>query len=149
MTYITDALLGLAHTAVAGTSVQAHGVSGPLEDLIMRALLQAALLTLALLPAAACASAPPKAVSVYMVLGSRQCQDGGRTLAEVQKVLRDGGVQVLGSSCGNDGMAYPAMCGAPDGRIAIIDVPEGQVEAALKLGFSLLSQRPRAQRMAC
>jgi hypothetical protein len=120
-----------------------------MRALLPAAVLQAALLTLALAPAAASASTPPQSVSVYMVLGSRQCQDGGRTLAEVQKVLSDGGVRVLGSSCGNDGMAYPAVCGAPDGRIAIIDVPEGQVEAALKLGFSLLSQRPRAQRIAC
>jgi hypothetical protein len=56
---------------------------------------------------------------------------------------------VLASGCGTDGMAYPAVCGAPDGRIAIIDVPESQLEAARKLGFSLLSERPRAQRMAC
>jgi hypothetical protein len=41
------------------------------------------------------------------------------------------------------------VCGAPEGRIAIIDVPESQLEAARKLGFSLLSERPRAQRMAC
>ena len=116
---------------------------------MMRALLQAALLTLAVVPAAACASAPPKPVSVYLTLGSRQCQDGGRTLAEVQKVLSDAGVQVLAAGCGNDGMAYPAVCGAPDGRIAIVDVPESQLEAARKLGFSLLSERPRAQRMAC
>lgn len=115
----------------------------------MRALLQAILLTLAVAPVAACASTPPKAVSVYLSLGSRQCQEGGRTVSEVQKMLRDAGVQVLGSSCGNDGMMYPAVCGAPDGRIAIIEVPEGQVEAARKLGFSLLSERPRAQRMPC
>ena len=115
----------------------------------MRALLRTALWTLAVAPIVACASAPPKAVSVYLSLGSRQCQDGGRTLAEVQKVLQDAGIPVLASGCGSDGMAYPAVCGAPDGRIAIIDVPESQVEAARKLGFSLLSERPRAQRLAC
>jgi len=66
----------------------------------MRARLRAALWMLAVVPAAACASAPPKAVSVYLSLGSRQCQDGGRTLAEVQKVLRDAGVEVLASGRG-------------------------------------------------
>lgn len=115
----------------------------------MRALLRAVLLTLAVAPVAACASTPPKAVSVYLSLGSRQCQEGGRTVSEVQKMLRDAGIEVLASACGNDGMMYPAVCGAPDGRIAIIDVPEAQVEAARKLGFSLLSERPRAQRIAC
>lgn len=115
----------------------------------MRALLRAALLMLAVVPVAACASAPPKAVSVYLTLGSRQCQEGGRTVSDVQKMLREAGIQVLASSCGTDGMMYPAVCGAPDGRIAIIDVPEGQVEAARKLGLSLLSERPHAQRVAC
>lgn len=115
----------------------------------MRALLRAALLTLAVVPAAACATTPPTTVSVYLVLGSRQCQDGGRTLAEVQKMLTDAGVRVLAAGCGSDGMMYPAVCGAPDGRIAILDVPPEQVEAARKLGFSLLTERPRAQRLAC
>lgn len=115
----------------------------------MRALMRAALVALAVAPAAACASAPPKAVAVYLTLGSRQCQDGGRSLAEVQKMLSEAGVKVLAATCGTDGMAYPAVCGAPDGRIAIVDVPEGQVEAARKLGFSLLSDRPRAQRLGC
>ncbi|MFM7533150.1 MAG: hypothetical protein ACKO5J_11845 [Rubrivivax sp.] len=119
----------------------------------MRALLQALWLTMAALPMAACANpAPasaPKAVSVFIVLGSRQCQDGGRTLEEVRKLLREAGVQVLAAGCGTDGMMYPSVCGAPDGRIAIVEVPEAQVEAARKAGFSLLSDRPRAQRLAC
>ncbi len=149
MTFLTDASQGVAHTPVEESPRRRKARPGTLEDPMMRALLQAALLTLAVVPAAACASAPPKPVSVYLTLGSRQCQDGGRTLAEVQKVLSDAGVKVLAAGCGNDGMAYPAVCGAPDGRIAIVDVPESQLEAALKLGFSPLSQRPRAQRMAC
>lgn len=124
----------------------------------MRRWLQLAALTLAAAPMVAGASgqqpapAPGQAasaVSVYLSLGSRQCQEGGRTVSEVQKLLTDAGVRVLSSSCGTDGMAYPAVCGAPDGRIAILEVPADQVEAARKAGFSLLSQRPRAQRQPC
>jgi hypothetical protein len=120
----------------------------------MRMRVQLILLALAASPVAAWAAAPapaavPAAVPVYLSLGSRQCQEGGRTLPQVRQMLTDAGVRVLSSSCGTDGMAYPAVCGAPDGRIAILEVPADQVEAARKLGFSLLSERPRAQRQAC
>lgn len=124
----------------------------------MRRWLQLVALTLAAAPMVASASgqqpAPAagqaaSAVSVYLSLGSRQCQEGGRTLPQVRQLLSEAGVRVLSSSCGSDGMAYPAVCGAPDGRIAILEVPAEQVEAARKLGFSLLSQRPRAQRQPC
>ncbi|MEN9416452.1 MAG: hypothetical protein RI988_72 [Pseudomonadota bacterium] len=118
----------------------------------MRVRVQFMLLALAAFSVSAWSGAPPpapQAVSVYLSLGSRQCQDGGRTLAQVRQLLADAGVRVLSSGCGTDGMAYPAVCGAPDGRIVILEVPAEQVEAARKAGFALLSERPRAQRQAC
>ena len=96
------------------------------------------------------AQGAPAPVAVYMSLGTRQCESsGGRSVAEVRKTLADAGIRVLAATCGTDGFAYPAVCGAPDGRIAILDVPAEQAGAAVKLGFRLLSDRPGATRSGC
>ena len=45
--------------------------------------------------------------------------------------------------------AYPAVCGAPDGRIGIFDVEAQQAPLASPLGFAPLSGLPAAVRVAC
>lgn len=88
-------------------------------------------------------------VAVYRYAGSAQCTGGGLTLGQMQAQLANASIQVLVSSCGSDGNGYPAVCGAPDGRIGIFDIPGAQSSAALALGFALLSDLPNAARVGC
>lgn len=109
----------------------------------------AALCTLLLLSAC---TAPPLAaerISLFRSLDSRQCSGGGTTPQTLAERLRAGGVEVLGVSCGVDGRMRPAMCGAGDGRIAIIEVAADQRARAEALGFAPLERLPDAQRVPC
>jgi hypothetical protein len=94
-------------------------------------------------------SDPEPIVAVYKYTGSVQCTGGGISLATMQGQLADGAVTVLGSSCGNDGKAYIALCGAPDGAIGIFDIPAAQTDRALSLSFARLSDLPAAIRVPC
>jgi len=88
-------------------------------------------------------------VSVYKYVGSKQCSGGGTTLATMMRQLSDAGIPAINVSCGVDGKMYPAMCGAADGRIGILEVPEAKVSAAAALGFAPLSNLPEASKTVC
>lgn len=88
-------------------------------------------------------------VSVYKYVGSVQCKGGGTPLSAMMRQLSEGGVPVLDVSCGTDGRMYPAVCGAADGRIGILEVPEGRAAAAAALGFAPLSNLPEASKTVC
>lgn len=94
------------------------------------------------------ASTEPR-VSVYKYVGSVQCKGGGTPLSAMMRQLSDGGIPVLDVSCGTDGRMYPAVCGAADGRIGILAVPEARVAAAKTLGFLPLSSLPEARKTMC
>lgn len=98
---------------------------------------------------AAGAGTPATAVPMARSLERRQCEQGGKTLAQLQSDLRAAGVRVLGSTCGNDGRMYPAVCGGPDGSLGVIDVPAEQVPLAESHGFVRLSTLPDAMRNTC
>ena len=51
--------------------------------------------------------------------------------------------------CGLDGFDHPAQCGTSDGRIAVFDIEDAQVAAALAIGFALLSTLPNATAASC
>jgi|EndMetStandDraft_4_1072995.scaffolds.fasta_scaffold25546_7 hypothetical protein len=91
----------------------------------------------------------PSVVAVYTSFGSVQCSGGGTTLTELQRELLALGIQVLAARCGLDGLARFAVCGEPDGRIAMFDVDEAQVVVLLALGFALLSTLPNATATPC
>jgi hypothetical protein len=63
--------------------------------------------------------------------------------------LTNAGIVVLSYACGVDGLARPAVCGAPDGAINIFEVPESQASNALSLSFFLLSTLPTASEVPC
>lgn len=88
-------------------------------------------------------------VAVYSSFGSVQCSGGGTTVGALQQQLVALGIEVLAARCGLDGVARPAVCGAPDGRIAMFDVYGAQVAVALTIGFALLSTLPDATVTAC
>ena len=112
-----------------------------------------ALVTTAAMTLSACADlprvAPGPGVSVYKYVGSRQCEGGGTPVEKMMRQLSEAGVAVMNVHCGTDGRMYPAMCGASDGRIGILEVPEDKVSAAAALGFAPLSNLPEASKTVC
>lgn len=93
--------------------------------------------------------APVSGVSVYKYVGSKQCSGGGTPLATMMRQLSDAGIPAINVNCGTDGRMYPAMCGAADGRIGILEVPEAKVAVAAALGFAPLSSLPEAGKTVC
>jgi hypothetical protein len=92
---------------------------------------------------------PPSVVAVYTSFGSAQCSGGGSTLSDLQARLLTLGIRVFAERCGLDGLAHVSVCGQPDGRIAVFDIDEAQVAAALLIGFALLSTLPNATTTSC
>jgi len=88
-------------------------------------------------------------VSVYKYIGSKQCKGGGTPLAAMMRQLSDAGIPAMNASCGTDGRLYPAMCGAADGHIGILEVPEAKVSAVGAFGFAPLSSLPQASKTVC
>lgn len=85
-----------------------------------------------------CGLSPP--VDVYKYKGSLQCQLGsGTDLTTMQQTLIDASIEVIYSREDYDGLAYTAVCDAPNGKINVFTIREHQLDAAKALGFDLLS----------
>ncbi len=87
--------------------------------------------------------------SVYASLDSIQCAGVQNPLSSLSSRLAASGVEVVSSSCGVDGAAHAAVCGAPDGRIGIFSIPASQASTARSLGFAPLGDLPGAAVAAC
>ena len=107
--------------------------------------------TLTLVACQAGATPEPTAANatLYRSAGSKQCGEGGVTPQEVRKELAAIGITPVEVGCGNDGRSYAATCGAPDGRIVVIQVRREQADAAQAKGFKPLTELPDAARAAC
>ncbi len=92
---------------------------------------------------------PVTYVDVYKYQGSRQCENGGIPLVEMQRQLQASGAIVTASSCGMDGRMYPAFCGGADGKINIFTVTSNSLNAAMSQGFTPMSSLPEAQKTNC
>ena len=92
-------------------------------------------ITLSLLVACGGGHHAAASAKVFEYRGSQQCTGGGASIAELQQQLSNAGIAVSASSCGNDG-TRAAVCGGPDGAIAIFDIPASQVERARRLCLS-------------
>lgn len=88
-------------------------------------------------------------VSVFKSNDTAQCTGGGVSLAALEGQLNAAGVTASAKSCGNNGLVYATVCGAPDGKIGIFDIPATQVQAASAAGFGLLSTLPNASKTGC
>lgn len=95
------------------------------------------------------ATAPVSYVEIFMYQGSRQCENNGIALNDMQKQLQMAGVPVTNSSCGTDGRMYASVCGGADGKINIFTIPSNALNNALAQGFMPLSDLPGAQRSTC
>lgn len=93
--------------------------------------------------------APANLIKIYKHQGSLQCQGGGEPLAQMRRQLNKLGVRVISGQCGVDGLVYPAVCGAPDGRINIFLIQRQGLSKAQAQGFELLKNLPDAQVTSC
>ncbi|WP_140984810.1 hypothetical protein [Asticcacaulis tiandongensis] len=79
-------------------------------------------------------------IQVSKSTGSKQCEDGGKSLDALRGELAQAGVRVTDASCGSDGRMYPAACGYPDGRIVIFSIAAKDTARAKVQGYSLLAE---------
>ena len=86
---------------------------------------------------------------VFKSMGSLQCSGGGLSLSALQAQLTAANVEVRSAACGTDGVALPAICGTPDGRIGIFEISPAQAEATAAAGFKSLSAAPTAKIIPC
>ena len=102
---------------------------------------------------ASCVSAtqPPLqgTARVYKSLGGVQCADSASNLASLTRELEAAGIKIVSAGCGTDGRMRAAMCGMPDGRIAIFELAATDMQAAAKLGYAALSTLPDAKAAPC
>jgi hypothetical protein len=129
---------------------------GPRPAQRPHAIARALVLTLAALGTACAGVAAPPAptlpgptLPVAAALGSRQCEGGGTAPAAWAQRLREAGVTVSAVGCGHDGRMRPAVCGAPDGQLMVLEIDSTQLPAARALGFRPLSEWPGATRRPC
>ena len=95
------------------------------------------------------APAPINLVKVYKYQGSVQCQGGGEPLMRMRRQLVKAGVKVVASHCGVDGLIYPSVCGAADGKINVFTIAQTNLAKAQAKGFNLLRNLADAQLISC
>lgn len=120
----------------------------------MKVFKQALWLGPALMVLVACETAPRVALEetydqVYVATGALQCEDNAERVPALAQRLRDEGVRVEMASCGHDGLARVAMCGAPDGSIGVFVVPRSDMPRARELGFEPFAHLPDARVQPC
>ena len=86
---------------------------------------------------------------VIKSFGSLQCSGGGVTLSALQGQLAAANIKVGAATCGTDGMALPTVCGSPDGKFGIFEIPATQAGAAAAAGFAPASSVPTARAVPC
>ena len=75
-----------------------------------------------------------KHVYVYKADGSLQCGQGQKTAPQVM-AAELAPIQVYSSETKNDGLMRIQVCGHPTGYCNVFEIPEDDLEQALKLGF--------------
>jgi hypothetical protein len=87
---------------------------------------------------ASCQASAEDSVSVWHWAGTRQCQpnDFPARLAALRQQLTDKGFAVTGGQCAwTLESATPAVCGVPDGRMAVLKVPRSEFPRVLGEGW--------------
>jgi hypothetical protein len=87
-----------------------------------------------------CAATPPRETNgteeIFKPEGSIQCRpESGVSAAELRAELEAMRIPILAYRHGHDGMIYPAVCGAPTGRIHVFSIPVAKLAAAQARGY--------------
>ncbi len=109
----------------------------------MRALLLVPLLV------TACATSSAERIRVQHSLEGRQCEAGGRTLADLEKRLAAAGVKASAARCASDGRMRVQMCGAADGRLGVFEIAAADRERAAAAGFRVVNPDAKPVEQAC
>jgi hypothetical protein len=79
-------------------------------------------------------------VLIYESSGKRQCEPVALTPQQSASRLKNAGVDVRESSCAVlTSIAFPAVCGAPSGELVVHEISESKLDAAQRLGFTLVT----------
>lgn len=86
-------------------------------------------------------------VAVFRATGGLACEPGtGISISQSEALLTAKQISVESSYCGYlANIARPAVCGIPTDKVYVHLVPQDQVAAAQKLGFSLANQDTASQ----
>ena len=80
-------------------------------------------------------------VKIYKSDGSKQCEDPGISLADMQLELTDNNIAVLSANCAfMTGVSVPAVCGGVTLRINVYEINVAELEEAQKLGFASVNE---------
>ena len=91
----------------------------------------------------------PASVAVYRAAGTTQCANTSVDLEALSAPLKAAGIEVRASRCASDGLMRKMLCGSPDGRLAVFDIPKKDGAAASKLGYAPMGALPDAQEVPC
>jgi hypothetical protein len=122
------------------------------EGFVMRSRIIFLGLICALLPACGDEKKIEPSVKVYKDLGSVQCGDGSGSITPPETMKKDllkAGIMVRSFSCGLDGLVRLPMCGLPDGKINIFEIPNNKLGQAQALGFKDLRSLPSPKEVQC
>jgi hypothetical protein len=87
---------------------------------------------------------------IYKYTGAEQCEpDSGVPLDVMQMELANAGIDVLCAQLGNDGNAYPTVCGGATGDINVYLIRRVNLPDAEDLGFSSVLTLPDYRDRAC
>ena len=87
-------------------------------------------------------------IQVYKYDGALQCGMGREiSLEEMAKELETGGMDVVASRKGSDGLAHIGVCGASTGAINVYVIDRGSLPTAERLGYRLLVTREMTQQI--
>ncbi len=100
-------------------------------------------------PAADDIIGPERLVKVYKYDQSTQCNNDGIPLEKMQEELTEAGIRVHCAQKGNDGNAYPAVCGGATGNINIYQIDAGNLPLARRLGFAPVWELENYQDQPC
>lgn len=74
---------------------------------------------------------------VYESRASVQCGWSGMSPEQSAQKLTNAGLQVVQSACGViTGVSFPAVCGGPDGKVLLHQIPATNLRDAEVLGFN-------------
>lgn len=81
-------------------------------------------------------------IQIYKPLGTKQCEqdDPQQNLTQIRQQLLTDHIQVHSAHIAQDGQMRIALCGAADGKIAVFEISDIQLQRSKALGFEEFSQ---------